>query len=81
LSLHRWEFRSKINEIDKLLTRLPTLHHMAFGLEMAQAQTAFAPMQKELAGMVAQTKDRGLQHIIDFMLFLQPYSTLSSTCH
>jgi hypothetical protein len=48
---------------------------------MAQAQTALAPMQKELAGMVAQTKDRGLQHIIDFMLFLQPYSTLSSTCH
>jgi hypothetical protein len=81
LSLHRLEFRSKINEIDKILTRLPTLHHMAFGLEMAQAQTAFVLMLEELAGMVAQTKDRGLQHIIDFMLCLQPYSTLSSTRH
>jgi 23S rRNA maturation-related 3'-5' exoribonuclease YhaM len=69
------EFRSKINEIDKILTRLPTLQHMAFGLEMAQAQTALASMQKELAGMVAQTKDRGLQHIVDFMLCLQPYSS------
>jgi hypothetical protein len=41
------EFRSTISEIDKILTRLPTLHHMAFGLEMAQAQTALVPLLKE----------------------------------
>jgi hypothetical protein len=41
------EFRSTINVIDKILTRSPTLHHMAFGTMMAQAQTALHSLLKE----------------------------------
>jgi hypothetical protein len=41
------EFRSTINVIDRILTRSPTLHHMAFGTMMAQAQTALHSLLKE----------------------------------
>lgn len=64
------EFRSTINEIDRTLTRFPLLHHMAF---VMRQRTALASLLHERVDMMALTKDRRLQYIIDLVLCPQPY--------
>lgn len=56
------EFRSTINRIDRILTRFPLLHHMAFGWEWS---TMLVSLLHERVDMVALYRRHRLQHIID----------------